>query len=91
MIDLYCLTYEIDKSVKAYRAVKWFRITNVKRDIIEELNMIRKGYKHRGFAYCYEAQDYIFNLLDFEDRFRYRISTPYEIQLNRCYFRDKDN
>lgn len=84
----FCVIYEIDASVKEYRAIKWFKITCFSSEILWELNQCKKGHHHKAFSNFSDAAEFLLNKLDFEDQFQFGIMSSSQIVVNRTYCKE---
>lgn len=90
MGEIFCVVYDMVPSKLKERDMEILRfwITNVPRDIIDELNEKRDGHEHKGFKNFYEAICFAYSLLELEDRFLLGIESATDIVINHMYSKE---
>ncbi len=79
----FCVMYRND--VSNAKKIKWFKITNEITQIIAALNNPERDYSVKGFFSFYEAEVFLKEKLDFEDKFLFGIADGQPISLNKYY------
>lgn len=81
--EAFCVMYQEEDSDN--KKIKWFKITNELSELVFALNNPERDYFIKGFLNFYEAETFLKDKMDFEDKFLFGITDGQSISLNKYY------